>query len=138
MGTVTFEGDTNADGVQDGIAFLLGVANPDDDANGDLPTSGETGGDLVMTFTCLAGSARGTSVLNLEWDGDLTGPWSSVGVPGTVGNTSPTDGTGTVNFAATDGGTNGEGDALIDIVATIDDDDEAAGGKLFGRLEGTE
>ena len=31
---MTFDGDTNGDGVQDGIAFLLGVANPDDDANG--------------------------------------------------------------------------------------------------------
>ena len=34
LGPVTFDGDTNGDGVKDGIAFLLGVANPDDDANG--------------------------------------------------------------------------------------------------------
>jgi autotransporter-associated beta strand protein len=135
---VTFAGDTNGDGVIDGLAFLLGANNPNVDAKGLLPASSETGGDLVMTFSCLADSARGTFVLNLEWDGNLVAPWSSVGVPGTVGNTSPTDGTGTVNFVATNGGTNGEGDALIDIVATINDDTQAAGGTLFGRLKGTE
>ncbi|MCH7229172.1 hypothetical protein, partial [Haloferula sp. A504] len=45
---VTFEGDANGDGVQDGLAFLLGAANPNVDANaaGLLPTVTETGGGL--------------------------------------------------------------------------------------------
>jgi hypothetical protein len=67
-------------------------------------------------------------VLNLQYDGDLAAPWTSALVPGAVGNT--TD--GNVSFEATANG------ALIHIVATIDDAAEAAAGKLFGRLQGTE
>ena len=63
---MTFVGDTNGDGVEDGIAFLLGAANPNVNAIGLLPTATESGGDLVMTFTCLATTARGAAVLNLE------------------------------------------------------------------------
>ncbi|MGB1131423.1 MAG: hypothetical protein ACPG4K_15355, partial [Haloferula sp.] len=64
LGPVTFDGDTNGDGVQDGIAFLLGVGNPDDDANGNLPAVSEDGsGNLVMTFECLAIADRGTATL---------------------------------------------------------------------------
>jgi hypothetical protein len=67
-------------------------------------------------------------VLNLQYDGDLAAPWTSVPVPGAVGNTT----VGNVSFVATANG------SLIHIVATVDDATEAASGKLFGRLEGTE
>jgi hypothetical protein len=127
-GTVTFDGDLNGDGVQDGLAFLLGVANPDDDALGLLPTITEDDGDLVMEFDSLATADRGTSVLNLEYDGDLVAPWTSVPVPGEVGET--TD--GNVSFVAT---ANGD---LIHIVATISSSAADGGGKLFGRLKATE
>jgi hypothetical protein len=135
---VTFDGDTNGDGVKDGLAFLLGVVNPDNSALGLLPTTSETGGNLVMSFTCLATADRGTATLNLEYDGDLAGTWLSVPVPGAVGAPNPiveTTTTGSVSFVATDGGTNGNGDALIDIEATISDATESASGKLFGRLK---
>ena len=104
---VTFAGDTNGDGVQDGLAFLLGAANPDVDANGLLPTAVETGGDLVMTFSCLADSARGASVLNLEGTVTWRPRRRASECPGRREHESP-DGTGTVNFVATDVGTNGE------------------------------
>jgi hypothetical protein len=138
---VTFGGDSNGDSVQDGMAFLLGADNPNVDASGLLPQVSENSGDLVMTFDCLATADRGTAVLNLEYDGDLVAPWLSAPVPGAVGAPNPiveTTATGSVSFVATDGGTNGAGDAIIDIVATISDATEAGGGRLFGRLEGTE
>ncbi|MCH7226232.1 sulfatase-like hydrolase/transferase [Haloferula sp. A504] len=139
-GGETFEGDANGDGVPDGVAFLLGADTPATDATGLLPTLGEAGGDLVMTFSCLAAAARGASLLNLEYDGDLVAPWLSVPVPGAVGDPNPIvepTASGSVSFVATDGGTNGEGDALIDIVATITDATESATVRLFGRLKGT-
>jgi hypothetical protein len=131
---VTFAGDANDDGVQDGLAFLLGAANPNIDANaaGLLPTVTESGGDLVMEFDCLATADRGTALLDLEYDGDLVAPWLSAPVPGAVGNSTVNTATGSVSFVAT---ANGD---LIHIVATISDATESAGGKLFGRLEGTE
>jgi hypothetical protein len=92
-----------------------------------------------MSFTCLATADRGTATLTLEYDGDLAGTWLSVPVPGAVGAPNPiveNTTTGSVSFVATDGGTNGNGDALINVVATISDTTESASGKLFGRLKG--
>ena len=127
-----FGEDKNNDGVANGLAFLLGAAGPDANAVGLLPTVGETGGDLVMEFDCLATAARGAAALKLEYDGDLTAPWLSVAVPGAVGNSTANTATGSVGFVATANG------SLIHIVATISDATESAGGKLFGRLVGTE
>ena len=97
---VTFDGDANGDGVKDGIAFLLGAADPDVNALGLLPTVTEVGGDLVMEFDCLASADRGASVLNLQYDGDLVAPWTSALVPGAPG----TSDVGNVNFVATANG----------------------------------
>jgi hypothetical protein len=127
-GNEPFDGDANGDGVKDGLAFLLGAATPATDATGLLPTVSQSGGDLVMEFDCLATADRGGSALKLQYDGDLVAPWTSVPVPGAVGNTT----VGNVSFVATANG------SLIHIVATVDDATEAAAGKLFGRLQGTE
>jgi autotransporter-associated beta strand protein len=127
-GSEPFDGDANNDGVPDGLAFLLGAATPATAATGKLPKVSRSGGNLVMEFDCLATAARGGSVLNLQYDGNLLAPWTSVPVPGAVGNTT----VGNVSFVATANG------SLIHIVATIDDAAEAAAGKLFGRLQGTE
>ena len=138
-GGAPFDGDANTDGVPNGLAFLLGAVTPGANATGLLPTTSQTGGNLVMSFTCLATADRGSSTLTLEYDGDLAGTWLSVPVPGAVGAPNPiveTTTTGSVSFVATDGGTNGNGDALINVEATISDATEAASGKLFGRLKG--
>jgi autotransporter-associated beta strand protein len=137
-GNEPFDGDANGDGVKDGLAFLLGAATPATDATGLLPTTSQTGGNLVMNFTCLATAERGTATLTLEYDGDLAGTWLSVPVPAAVGAPNPiveTTTTGSVSFVATDGGTNANGDALITVEATISDATESASGKLFGRLK---
>ncbi|MCH7227084.1 Ig-like domain-containing protein [Haloferula sp. A504] len=129
-GTVTFEGDLNGDGVQDGIAFLLGVANPDDDATGALPTVSEDGsGGLQMTFDCLPVADRGTAKLYVQHSSDLS-TWTpsptGVEVPDTSGGP-----TSNVTFSVA------AGSPLNTVTATIDSG-AAAGGKLFGRLAGTE
>ena len=137
-GGAGFGADANGDGVSNGLAWLLGASGPN--AAVTLPTTSQTGANLVMRFTCLATADRGTATLTLEYKGDLVGTWLSVPVPGAVGAPNPvveTTTTGSVSFVATDGGTNGNGDALIHVVATISDATESASGKLFGRVKGT-
>ena len=127
LGPVTFDGDTNGDGVQDGLAFLLGVVNPDDDAIGNLPVVTETAGGLVMTFDMLDSASRGTATLSVEHSSDLgiSDAWTTVAVPDSDGG--PTDG---VTFVVSGSGT-------LDVEATIGVG-EADAGKLFGRLKATE
>ncbi len=126
-GTVTFDGDLNGDGVQDGLAFLLGAVNPDDNAVGLLPKVTQSGGDLVITFATLTAANRGTAVVNLQHSSDLglSDPWFTVTVPET---TSTVDGVSfnVILLPTPDGFMNG-------ITATIPAS-EAAAGKLFGRL----
>ncbi len=124
-GSEPFGGDANGDGVKDGLAFLLGAANPTENAIGRLPTVTESGGGLVLEFDCLNTAGRGTAVLNLQFSNDLgvSDPWTTVEVPGVAGTTD----VGSVHFVAT-------GTSPIHVVATISSS-EAAAGKLFGRLE---
>ena len=128
---VTFEGDANGDGVQDGLAFLLGAANPNVDANaaGILPTATNTGGGLQLSFNCLPVAARGTAKLYVQHSNDL-GTWTpdptGVEVPDASGGP-----TSNVTFTVT------PGDPLNGVTATIDSG-AALGGKLFGRLHATE
>jgi len=129
-GGEVFGGDKNGDGVENGIAFLLGAASPDEDALDRLPTGTETAGDLVMSFTCLKGAGRGGLVLNVEYSSDLgqSDPWSSnqATVPSDVPG-------GTINdvvFVVTE---NTGDSALVDVIATIPAT-KAVDGKIFARL----
>ena len=127
---VTFDGDANGDGVQDGLAFLLGAANPNVDANaaGLLPTVSETAGGLQLDFECLPIAARGTAKLYIQHSNDLS-TWTTsptgIEVPDT--NDGPTS---NVTFSVT------PGTPLNSVTATIDSG-AAAAGKLFGRLQAT-
>jgi hypothetical protein len=130
---VTFGGDANGDGVQDGIAFLLGAATPDDDANSLLPTpAGDGGGGLQMSFTMLKPTSSAPAVLSLEHSGDLgvSDPWASVVVP------ADTSSPGGVSFTVTDNA--GDPANKNDVVATIPATGNAIDGKLFGRLAAEE
>lgn len=129
-GGETFDGDANGDGVQDGLAFLLGAATPGTDANGLLPTAQNIGGDLVLTFSMLNAANRGASTLAVQDSNDLgaTDAWVSALVPEGPGSGIVV---GVVSFDVTPNG------SLNDVVATIPAS-EAAGGKLFGRLEAAE
>jgi autotransporter-associated beta strand protein len=126
LGPVTFDGDTNGDGVQDGMAFLLGVANPDDDANGSLPTLTETGGNLVMQFNCLPTADRGTAELRVAHSSTLASFTTTVDqVPDADDAVPDNDVTFVVDTVSEA--------PLNKITATIGSG-AAAGGKLFGRL----
>ncbi|MGJ8650889.1 MAG: beta strand repeat-containing protein [Opitutaceae bacterium] len=131
-GSETFDGDGNGDGVLDGLAFLLGAADPSTDANALLPTVSEDGsGNLVLTFSMLNAANRGTASLATQHSSDLgaTDAWDAAGNEETVPETTST--VGVVSFSITPNGT------LNDVIATIPDT-EGAAGKLFGRLLGTE
>ncbi|MGJ8650597.1 MAG: beta strand repeat-containing protein [Opitutaceae bacterium] len=124
-GGADFAVDTNGDGVDNGLAFLLGAADVNANAIDLLPTSTESGGDLVMTFSVLNAANRGTAELAIEHSNDLTGLWSTAT---TVPETSST--VDDIVFAVTP-----DGD-MNDVIATIPST-KAAGGKLFGRVVGT-
>ncbi len=124
-----FDGDANGDGVPDGIAFLLGAAGPGTDATDLLPTASESGGNLILEFSCLPIADRAGATLELQHSNDLGigDPWLGVLVPDSSGG--PING---VTFVVTPGV-----GGLNNVVATIDAS-QGSGGRLFGRLEGTE
>ena len=124
-GGAAFDADANGDGVKNGLAFLLGAANPSANAIGLLPVVTKSGGNLVLTFNCLNAASRGTAVLNVQHSSDLglADPWTAAVVPEASGG--PVSG---VSFAVT------LGNPLNAVVATIQAS-EAAAGKLFGSLK---
>ncbi len=129
-GSQPFGGDANGDGVQDGIAFLLGAATPGTNASALLPTVSESGGNLILTFNCLPVAARGGASLKVAHSTALASwiPTTNV-VPDGTG----ADPAGDVSYVV---------DTVIAtplnmITATVDSA-AAAGGKLFGRLQATE
>lgn len=71
-GGAAFDADSNNDGVKNGLAWLLGSPNKDDNAVGLLPKVSQNGGGLVMKFTCLKIAGRGTSTLSLQHSGTST------------------------------------------------------------------
>lgn len=127
-GGAAFGDDANGDGVDNGLAFLLGAANPNANALGLLPTVDESGGSLVLSFSMLNAAKRGTATLSLEHSGDLgiADAWTAVLVPDA--DSGPTSG---VTFTVL------PGDPKNTVTATISSS-EAVGGKLFGRLEASQ
>jgi autotransporter-associated beta strand protein len=123
---VLFDGDANGDGVSNGLAFLLGAADPDADALGLLPIVTEDNGALVLTFSCLNDANNGDATLAIEHSSDLGigDAWVAVAVPDTTPDPQAAD----VSFVITPNGN------LNDVVATIQSG-EAAAGKLFARLK---
>ena len=127
---ITFTGDSNADGVADGMSWLLGADDPSHNANGLLPQAAETTGNLVLTFKMLNSSSRGTAILRLERSRDLgvTDPWTENVI--TIPDTS-----GTVDGVVFDV-TPIDGTDHNQVTATIPASAAAGTGKLFVRLSG--
>jgi hypothetical protein len=128
-GGESFDGDKNGDGVDNGIAFLLGAGDPDASALGLLPAAANDGSGLVLEFSMLNAANRGDAKLSVQWSQDLgvTDLWKNnvALVP---------DADGTVNgvvFEIT------AGDPLNSVKATIPSS-EGPDGSLFGRLSGSE
>ena len=125
-GGAAFAADANADGIANGLAWLLGAVDPS--ATVSLPTPTNEGGKLVLAFRCLKTVNRGSAVLKVQYSNDPGQPdqWTSheVEVPdadGTVGG---------VVFATTP-----DADpAFVNVRAQIPAAAAAPGGRLFGRL----
>jgi hypothetical protein len=121
-GGVLFDDDANNDGIDNGLAFLLGATSP----TGTVParTFSESGGILTMTFSARNDASRGNVILNVQHSSDLGigDPWASAPVTdaGTAANG--------VTFAVTPGSPNNTVTATISAA-------QATAGKLFGRLE---
>jgi hypothetical protein len=131
-GGAPFDGDANGDGVQDGLAFLLGAPTVGTNARNLLPTASENGsGGLVLTFNCLPIAERGDAKLHVEHSGDLgvSDAWLATvdQVPDTT-DAAPDNG---VTFVVTPGSPTNR------VVATISSS-PPTGGKLFGRLHANE
>ena len=122
-GGALFNDDANGDGVDNGLAFLLGAGGPNDNAVGLLPTVTESGGDLVMEFDMRNAASRGTATLSIEHSSnlDLGDPWETTLVP---------DVDNTLNDIVFDI----SGTGPLGVHATIPAS-KAADGKLFGRLK---
>jgi hypothetical protein len=129
-GNEPFGGDANGDGVQDGIAFLLGAATPGTDASGLLPTPILSGSNLVMTFNCLPTTDRGSATLKVAHSNTLAGWTPTVAVVPDADQPTADNGVTFVVDTVTEA-------PLNKVTATIDSA-EAAVGKLFGRLEASE
>ncbi|MGL5018587.1 MAG: beta strand repeat-containing protein, partial [Luteolibacter sp.] len=121
---ILFNGDENNDGVENGVAWLLGAVSPTSSVT--LPTVTQNGSGLVISFSMLNAASRGTSTVQVEHSSDLgiLDDWTAVTVPETSGG--PTSG---VTFVVS-GGSPSNG-----VVATISNA-ESSTGRLFGRVKG--
>lgn len=129
-GGVAFADDANDDGVANGMALLLGAADPNENATGLLPTgSGDGSGGLVLMFDCLPVADRGGMELKVAHSSDLgvSDPWSAT--PGVVPDASGGSYNGVTFVVDTVSAA-----PLNRVTATIGAA-EATGGRLFGRLQ---
>lgn len=122
-GNHEFSVDSNKDGVQNGLAWLLGAANPNVSVPGGAPALAVLSDDSVkVSFTMLGAAMRDGSLLYLEYSNDLgiTDPWMSERVPGATNLSGP------VAFTIT-------GTSLLNVEAKLSPT-ESSGSSLFVRL----
>ena len=132
-GGALFSDDLNSDGVENGLAWLLGAANPSANSCGLLPQASRTpAGKLALRFLCLKPDKRGTAMLAVEYSNDLglADPWRThhVAVP----DTSLSSGGIAFTIAETDPVSD-----YYAVTAEITEGAASAGGKLFGRVSAT-
>jgi autotransporter-associated beta strand protein len=117
-----FDVDTNKDGIDNGLAWLLGASDKNIGALNKLPASSPNGNMLRLTFRCLKSDKRGTAQIKVQSSNDLgvSDPWTSheAAVP---------DADSTVNGVVFD--TTADGD-YINVIADI----PTPGFGLFARL----
>lgn len=121
-----FDADASGDGISNGLAWFLGASGPTVDALASLPEPVMEAGKLVLAFHCLKPDDRGDAVFKVQFSNDLghAALWTTneaevPGMSGTVGN---------IVFDIEEAG------ELIYVEAKMD----LGGGKMFGRLTGTE
>jgi len=124
-GGAAFGSDANGDGVQNGMAWLLGAANAFENAAAKMPQASINATNLRLRFRCLKSTKRGGTVLKVQFSTDmgLADSWASheAAVP---------DVDGTVNGVIFD--TTDDGD-FINVIADIPSAEPAK----FTRLTAT-
>ncbi|MEP4078854.1 beta strand repeat-containing protein [Haloferula sp.] len=123
-GGAAFEDDANGDGVSNGLAWILGAADPAANALGLLPVPVQTGGDLSMDFTQINPIAPNKLFVEYSNDLGVLDPWHSVEIPTVSGTVDD------IEFTITPGSPSSS--VSLSIPAS-----KSAGGKLFSRLSAT-
>jgi|GEM_PF-2531739 len=80
----SFDGDTNGDQIDDGLAWLLGAATPGTNATRLLPSAhAGSDGSLTLTFSCRNEESRGGVAFSIQHSSDLgrNDPWTTVAIP---------------------------------------------------------
>ena len=89
---ITFTGDANGDGLPDGLAWLLGAANPSTNATDLLPVPHQNNGTLAVSFTYLVPAERGAATLRLQYSTTLEADsWTDIAIPGGSGTVGGVD-----------------------------------------------
>ena len=123
-GGAAFTTDTNSDGVNNGLAWLLGAADPNVSALSLLPTPTVSGGNLTLsTFNRV--NPKGSAKLFVEYSNDLS-TWTSTETA-TDNGVYPTG-----NITITIAGTSPQTISVTVSAAA------SAAGKLFARLRASE
>ena len=123
-GGAPFGGDSNNDGVDNGLAFLLGASGPNVSALNKLPTVTQSAGGLTLSFSMLHDTANGNATLAIEYGNSLVeGSWTAVQVPYSSGIVDD------IVFNVT-------GTGPLNVTATIPVSKAGGTGKLFGRVKG--
>lgn len=126
-GAVAFENDANSDTVSNGLAWLLGAADVNEDALARLPdASVNASGDLILSFRCLKTVNRGDALIKVQYSNDLgvTDTWT--------GNEAEVPDTDSImNGIVFD--TIDDGD-YINVTATIPASAAGSYNRLFGRI----
>ncbi len=78
----SFNGDANNDGVQNGIAWALGAADPDVNASGLLPTMAQDGEQWVFEYNRQDDSMPPATIQVVQYGSDLSG-WTDITIPAT-------------------------------------------------------
>ena len=81
--SAAFAGDANADGVPDGLAWLLGAISPGSPAADLLPALHPEPDVFAYAFTLRSPASRGDAVMKIEYSADLV-TWTGVPVPDTT------------------------------------------------------
>ena len=126
-GSLPFGADANQDGIDNGMAWLLGAANPTVNASALMPVPAKTENGLTLSFRMRNAATRGNATLQVQHSSDLgqSDPWISVTVPEA---SAVVDG---LNFSITPDGNFHNVTVIIPASAAVE-------GKLFGRLRATE
>jgi autotransporter-associated beta strand protein len=109
-GGAAFDADANGDGVKNGLAWILGAANPNASALGLLPAVSTSGGNMLFTFKRNQASINANTALTIDV-GTTLASWPNAYNVGadTAGSTdgvtivkdSPVSGTDTVTLTVT-------------------------------------